>query len=193
MKFGLREIIFIVLLTALPLGAWWLIFRPHNAAEAQMLKQITAKQDRLRELNHTTGTIGDLKREIEDLQKAVAFFQSKLPSEKEIDKVLQEVWNLAEANQLTTKSIRTADKPGDTFASPSGPHAEQMIQMTLEGDFRGFYGFLLALENQPRIMRIRKMKMVTPDKASPGYVQVTFEMSIFFERADKDSLCLATK
>ena len=30
MKFGLREIVFVVLLMAIPVGAYWFVFRPQN-------------------------------------------------------------------------------------------------------------------------------------------------------------------
>jgi len=183
MKFGLREIVFIVLLMGIPVGAWWFIFRPHNQREAEMLKETEAKQAKLRALNQTTGAIGDLKKEIDSLEKAVSFFQSKLPPEKEIDKVLKEVWQLAESNRLITKSIRTLQRTTEeTAQAASSPHAEQPIAMQLDGDFVGLYGFLLALENQPRIMRINNMKLKKADKGSEGQMQATLEMSVFFER-----------
>jgi hypothetical protein len=55
--------------------------------------------------------------------------------------------------------------------------------MKLEGDFKGFYSFLLSLENQPRIMRILKMTVRQPRDAPPGRIQAEFIMSIFFERS----------
>jgi Tfp pilus assembly protein PilO len=188
MKVGLRELVFILLLMAIPVAAWWFVFRPQNLRNTETMKQIEAKQAKLRELNQATATIGNLKKEISDLENAIEFFRSKLPNEKEIDKVLQEVWRLAEMNQLTTKSIRTVDRPGaqGTFAAADGPHAEQPIAMKLEGDYMGFYSFLLALENQPRIMRIRKMTLKKMDKGPEGSMQAEFVMSVFFERGGKD-------
>ena len=183
MNLGLREGIFVVLLMAIPAGAWWFDFRPNNTRNAERLEQIKAKRAKLMDLNHATATIGDLKREISSLQKAILFLESRLPDEKEIDKVLREIWRLAEANRLKTNSIRTlvwrADK---SFTAKSAPQAEVPIEVRLEGDFRGFYTFLQAVENQPRIMRIRKMTLEKANKAPSGHVQATFEMSIFFER-----------
>lgn len=182
MKLGLREYVFIGLLVAIPLGAWWLVFRPHNLRETEMRKQLEAKQTKLQALNRATGTIGNLQREIDLLRKGINFFQSKLPSEKEIDKVLQEVWRLAEANRLTTKSIRTQKRAGRSRYTGDGHNAhEQPIEMRLEGNFLGFYTFLQALENQPRIMRIHKMELETKGEAPQGHVQATFVVSVFFE------------
>jgi Tfp pilus assembly protein PilO len=190
MKLGPREIIFLVLLMAIPLAAWQFVFQPQNERNAQLTRQIECRQERLRELNQAVARIGDLRKEIESLEQAVKFFQSKLPNEKEIDKVLKEVWRLAESNQLTAKSIRTLGPGADKapIATPAGP-AEQPIAMQLEGDFRGFYGFLQSLENQPRIMRIKKMVLEKLKKGPEGHIEAKFDMSIFFERSAKEEPC----
>ncbi|MFA6133124.1 MAG: type 4a pilus biogenesis protein PilO [Phycisphaerae bacterium] len=191
MKIGLREAVFFLLLMGIPVASWALVFHPQNLRNAEMLQQIEARQDRLRELNQATATIGDLKKEIAALEEAVQFFQSKLPNAKEMDKVLREVWQLAEQNQLTTKSIRTLP-PSDKSMSAEMGLREQPIAMQLDGDFRGFYTFLQALENQPRIMRISRMTLekakAAPNGASEGQVQARFDMTIFFEKS-KEEVC----
>ena len=153
-----------------------------------MLADIKAKQEKLTALHSTTRFIGNLKDEIASLEKAVSFFQSKLPDEKESDKVLKELWLLAETNQLTTKSIRTLQIVGTTgLTTPQDPHCEQAIAMELEGDFRGLYSFLLAMENQPRIMRLRQMELKKLDDGPEGAIRAECEMSIFFEKSQADA------
>jgi len=189
MKFGLREIVFLVLLMLIPVGAWWFVFRPQNALNAKMRSQIESRQAKLRELNKSMTTIKDLEKQIGELTKAIDFFQSKLPNQKEIDKILQDIWNLAKSNDLHTESIRAlvcSDKTG--FVDEGAPQGEQPIAVHLTGGFRGFYAFLLALENQPRIMRIRKMTVETKDNAPKGQIEAEFEMSIFFEQGSEDKL-----
>lgn len=188
MKFGLRETIFIVLLMLIPVGAWWFVFRPQNARNAEMHRQIETRQAKLRKINKTAATIGDLEKQIESLSEAIGYFKSKLPDEKEIDKILQEIWILAESNDLQAKSVRTRLRKSKQsgFLAEDSEQAEQPIVVQLVGDFRGFYAFLLALESQPRIMRIRTMNLEKKDKCPPGYVSAEFEMSIFFERKRKE-------
>ena len=189
MRFGAREIVFVALLVAIPVAAWWFAFRPNSRRNAEMLGQINARQGKLRQLNQATATMGDLQVEIDSLQEAMKFFRSKLPNEKEIDKVLHEMWDLAERNRLTTKSIRTLKTSGgSTIADPAGPYAEQPMSIEMEGPFPGFYGFLLALERQPRIMRIREMKMEKLARAEDGLIRATCQVSVFFERAGKERL-----
>jgi Tfp pilus assembly protein PilO len=183
MKFGVREIVFTVLLLLIPVGAWRFVLRPSSQRNSEMLAQIALKQGKLRELNQATGTIGDLKGEIASLEKAVGYFQSKLPGEKEIDKVLNEVSLLAEANHLTTKKIGTLGRTSEkSLLSLSASQSEQPIEMHLEGDFTGFYVFLQALENQPRIMRITQMMLKKLDTGPEGAMKAEMSMSIFFEK-----------
>jgi Tfp pilus assembly protein PilO len=178
----LREVLLVVILLAIPISAWWFVFRPYNVHNAQIREVIKAKREKLKALDRATSTIGSLKKEIATLAKAVAFFESKLPSKKEIDKVLQEVWRLAEANKLVTKSIRTLDQKKSGFTTAASSHCEQPIAVKLEGNFKGLYVFLQALESQPRIMRIRHMKLTKPDGAPQGHVNAEFTMSVFFEK-----------
>ena len=182
MKFGLREIVFVALLVIVPVASWSLVFRPMNAEAADIREQIEAKQARLRELDRATATIGDLKSRIEKLEEAMVFFRSKLPNEKEIDKVLEEVWQLAERNRLATKSIRTLKRTQAQQLGPTGRScSEQPIGVLLEGNFLGFYSFLQALENQPRIMRIQKMDLTKAARGPQGDMRAEFTMTIFFE------------
>ena len=187
MKFGLREIIFIVVLMVIPVGAWWFVFRPQNMQNAEMRRQIEVRQAKLRQLNQVLGTIGDLEQQIATLGEAIEYFESKLPPEKEIDKILREIWLLAESNNLQANSIRTLVRKGPGgFTAEGGAQSEQPIQVQLEGDFMGFYAFLLALENQPRIMRIGRMSLRAGDKVPRGRIGADFELSIFFEKAAKE-------
>jgi Tfp pilus assembly protein PilO len=170
---------------ALVLGAWYFLFHPRDIEDRRMRLQIEAKQKQLQKLNRATATIGCLKDEITDLEKAIGFFQSKLPNEKEIDKVLEEVWRLAETNNLATKGIYTAKRSGAScFLPECAPQTEQPINMEFEGDFVGFYGFLLALENQPRIMRVRTMSLDPQSEGKKGGIKAKLEMSIFFENSE---------
>ena len=186
MRFGVREIIFLVLLGAIPLSAWWFAFRPAMSRDAEMMAQIEAQQERLRELNRATATIGDMEQEIESLNEAIGYFRAKLPTEKEMDQVIRELWRLAEGNDLTTKSIRPIRGSGAArLTDPSGPYAEQPISMTLEGPFKGLYGFLIALERQPRIMRVLDVTIQKGQRCPEGVVRTKCLMSVFFERSSE--------
>ncbi len=182
MKFGIREIVLLVLLMMIPVASWWLVFHPRDQRNIAMRLEIEARQEKLRQLNQAIGAAHDLQLQIDSLTEAIDYFKSRLPEEKEIDKILQDIWRLAKSNNLSTKSIRTLNRNNETNFVSGGGQSEQPIAVRLEGDFEGFYSFLLALEAQPRIMRISKMDLEASGDGPAGMVTARFEMSIFFEK-----------
>ena len=182
MKLPIRAALYAVLLLGTPLAAWWFVFRPANEHHNHLREQIQQKQQKLDTLNRLVGKVGDLQKEIDALQEAVSFFESKLPPEKEIHKVLQETWRLARTGNMVTTSIRPVPSGGPRGSLfGAGAHSEQPILMEVEGDFKGFYTFLQELERQPRIMRISEMKIERVGKMADGQIKAKFKMSVFFE------------
>ena len=186
MKPSPREIVFALVLLAIPMAAWQLEFAPRRRRQKELKQQIAAKQiklDKLFEKKQLSGAIGDLRSQIAEGKEAVAIFRSRLPDEKDIDQIVREVWRLAKANNLSPTSVRTVPpRKGRQFTNPDGPHGEQPLLIQLEGDFTGLYSFMLDMESQSRIMRVRQMTLKKPDKAPDGQVSATVEFSIFFER-----------
>ncbi|MCH8244120.1 MAG: hypothetical protein IH897_16140, partial [Planctomycetes bacterium] len=44
MRFGIRELIFLVVLLAVPVASWWYVFKPRNAEIQQAHREIEVKQ-----------------------------------------------------------------------------------------------------------------------------------------------------
>jgi type IV pilus assembly protein PilO len=174
MKFGIREIIFVIVMLGLLGSTNYFVFSKANKKKAALLDDIHSKQTALGNLQQATAGIDDLNRKCDELQKAITFFESKLPQEKEVDKILKEVWQMAEANQLTTKTIKTMR------SERGASYSEQPIQMNLAGDFNGFYSFLLQLEKLPRITRVTDMQLQKINDRD-GAMQAQMTLSIFFE------------
>ena len=174
MKLGLREFLFVALILGLLGCAWHFGFRRMAEKQAAKQAQVRQKEAVLENLRAATAAAGNVAKKTEELKQAVAFFEGKLPPEKEIDKVLREVWQTAEANRLRTEAFKTL-RPGR-----EANYSEQPIHMKLTGDFDGFYQFLLQLEKLPRITRVTKMDLSKID-ARDGEMQADVTMSIFFE------------
>jgi type IV pilus assembly protein PilO len=81
---------------------------------------------------------------------------------------------MAEANSLATKTVRTLKS--ERFAG----YSEQPIQMSLSGNFNGFYLFLQQLEKLPRITRVTNMTL-TKINDRDGEMQASMTLSIYFE------------
>ena len=173
MKLGIRELLFLCVLGGLLVCAYF-VFKKSDVKDTQLRAEIEEKNRRLSNLAQATAGIEDLSKKIEELGQAITFFESKLPQEKEVDKILKEVWQMAEANSLTTKTVKTMKS--ERYSS----YSEQPIQMSLSGDFKGFYSFMLQLEKLPRITRVMQMNLQKINDRN-GEMQAQMTLSIFFE------------
>jgi type IV pilus assembly protein PilO len=174
MRFGIRELIFVTLMIGLLASTWVFVFKKSSARREAKIGEIAQMDRALANLHQATAGIEDLNRKISELQKAIDFFASKLPQAKEMDKVLTEVSQMADANSLQSKTIKSLKtERGQSYS-------EQSIQMNLSGDFNGFYSFLLQLEKLPRITRVTNMNLQKINDRD-GEMQAQMTMSIFFE------------
>jgi type IV pilus assembly protein PilO len=174
LKLGLRELIFLVVMLGLLGGSWWFVFRRADQRRAELRTEIARKEADLENLRKTTAGIEDLGRKVDDLQKAITFFESKLPQQKEMDVVLKEVWRLAQANQMECKTIRTLK------SEKQQGYSEQPFELTMSGDFPGFYSFLLQLEKLPRITRLQQMNLQKITEGADGRMTAKITLTVFF-------------
>ena len=178
MKLGFRELLFVCVIVGLLACTYQFIFKPSAARRAELSTEIERKETALANLRQATAGVDDLNKMISDLEQAIKFFDSKLPQEREVDKVLKEVWQLAEANTLQTKTIKTMK------AEPNASYNELPIQLSLSGNFYGYYAFLQQLEKLPRITRVTTMNL-TKINDRDGDMQAQMTLSIFFEPENK--------
>ena len=176
MKTGARELIFLAVMIGLLASSYFFVFNKANQKRLALQREILTKQSALANLEQATIGIDDLNNKIDEVQKAIRVFEGKLPAEKDVEVILQEVWRMAEANALQQRMVKPL--PIEKFAS----YCEQPIQMTFSGDFNGFYSFLLQLEKLPRITRVTQMKLEKINDHD-GQMQAQMTLSIFFDPA----------
>ena len=174
MKLGIREIIFVGVMLGLLACAYCFVFKKTSEKRGALVADIEQKQKVLNNLSQATAGIDDLNRKTEELEKAITFFQSKLPQEREVDQILQDVWQMASANSLESKTVKMQK------TEKTANYSEQPIQMSLSGDFNGFYAFLLQLEKLARITRVTQMNLQKIDEHD-GQMQAQMTLSIYFE------------
>lgn len=174
MKIMLRIGVCVVLLALSAAGIWYLFLGKTLKHDAELIAETEKRQRALADLERSTTGIEDINRKIKDLQEAIVFFESKLPQEKEVETVLEQVWKTAEANSLKAQTIRS----GKTERTAN--YSVQSIDMNLSGDFNGFYLFMQQLEKMPRLTRVSDM---TLSKISDheGQMQAKLTLSIYFE------------
>ena len=174
MTSGLRKAVFFVLVLGVAIIGYQFMIRPTNKQLAEVRVRVQMKLAKLSEFEDATKATEGLSKQLEQLQEAIEFFESKLPPKSEIDKVLHDVTVIAQKHGLKPKTIRTLKEKDN-----SG-YIEQPLEMELEGDFDSFYSFLLELEKLPRIMKIRKLELKKHTK-NEGQIAADFTVSIFFQ------------
>lgn len=180
-----RKTLFFVLLLFLTYIAYQYIVKPVSSdiTEQRQLAQLRLEKltqlSQLAESKNAVFAAKYLNKQIEQLQKAITFFESKLPPKSKIHEVLEQVVVIAQKQGLKPKTIRTLKKKNNDRG-----YIEQPLKMGLEGDFNSFYSFLLELEKLPRIVKIRELNLTrlgqTSDKQSEK-ISADFIVSIFFQ------------
>jgi len=174
---NLRKVVFLVLLVSVAVVGYQYMIKPANAHLAEIDSRVAAKEAQLAKFKEASAAVEGLSKQLEELQQAMGFFESKLPPTSQIHEVLQQVTVIAQKEGLKPKTIRTLNKKDN-----SG-YIEQPLKMELEGNFSAFYSFLLELEKLPRIMKIRELQLGRA-KDGDGQIAADFTVSIFFQNVN---------
>lgn len=175
-----KAVFFVILLCVTAIGYQYMI-KKANRELAKAKVQLQAILGKLAEFEKASAAAEGLAKQMEQLEESIIFFESKLPPTSEIHKVLEQVTVIAQDQGLKPKTIRTLAKKNN-----SG-YVEQPITMGLEGNFNAFYSFLLELEKQPRIMKIRELKLAKHLK-DEGQIKADFVVSIFFQNKKTEQI-----
>jgi type IV pilus assembly protein PilO len=179
---GLRDLAFVAVLMAVPIASYFFVFAPRNDEIAKARAEISAKNVRLENLRRLTSRIGDLGREIVEREEELERLNQKLPDREGVDRILEQVTQLAQKSNLAVRSAK-----GEKVV-PAGMAMELPLKTTIEGNFDGYYQFLLDVEALPRITRVHQMKitklgMGPRDDANAmvgGSMRAEFTLSIYF-------------
>ena len=174
MTSGFRKAVFFILLLGIAIVGYLYMIKPANKLLAESKVRVEAKLDNLAKFEKAAAAAEDLAKQLEQLQEAIEFFESKLPPTSKIHEVLEQVTMIAQKQGLKPKTIRTLK-----IKDNSG-YVEQPLKMSLEGNFGSFYSFLLELEKLPRIIKIRELKL-DKQAGSEGWVIADMVVSIFFQ------------
>lgn len=177
MNSTLRKIIFFVLTVGMTYASYFYMIKPANSDLVVQKEKMDIKNAKLKKLANAPSVLEDLNKQLARLEESVKILESKLPGEKEIHTVLENVTIIAQKHGLNPKTIRTLKQ---NFRNG---YIEQPIKMELHGDFTSYYSFLLALEKLDRITRIREM-VLKKNQKKDGFTEASFVVSIFFRNSN---------
>jgi len=173
MKLGLRELLFLLVILGVLGVTYFFVFSKANARMNALEQDTLAKQRALADLQNDTSGIRDLKVKIAELESAIDYFNNKLPPQRDVDTILQQVTQISQQAGLTTRTVRP-----DRSVTNSN-FSEEPITLNLSGSFEGFYQFLLNLEKLPRLTRLTQMRLTKLEKL-PGQMTADLTLSIYF-------------
>ena len=104
---NLRKIVFFVLLAGVAAAGYQYMIKPANASLAEAKSRVDAKLAQLAKFQKATAAAEDMTKQLEQLQEAIEFFESKLPPKSQIHEVLEQVTVIAQKQGLKPKTIRT--------------------------------------------------------------------------------------
>lgn len=175
MTFSIRQFFFFAVLLAVPVTAYLLVFKPQNEEMAKARQQIAHKTAMLEKLREATSRTEDLQRANEEIRASIEAIEARLPTRKEMDAVLRQVATLAEQNKLRIPEFKKSDK-----SAMAGLALEQPLEIQIEGNFDGFYQFLLELEQLPRITRMTDLNLKRAEEKD-GDMESEFTLSVYYQ------------
>ena len=185
MNLGTREMVFLLVLAAIPVAAWFFVFEPRNQDIEQSRREIAQMESTLVRLDQLTEEVGDVRTAIDEAELRLADFRRNIPDANEVDDMLAEIHRIGERNALGISSIRALNR------SETQGYAEIPLSLEIDGSFRGIYRFLLDLERLPRITRVRDLKLernlvesrgrTGDDDTPPGQIDASMTVVIYCE------------
>ena len=176
MNNNIRKAVFFILLIGLVYISYVLMIRPANTNLSRQKEKVSQNMTKLRQLETAPAAIEDLRKQLTELEDGISLLESRLPPKSEIHTVLKNVTEIALQEGLTPKTVRTL-KP-----KYNNGYIEQPLKLELEGDFKSYYSFLLALEKLDRITNIPEL-VIEKDSNFDGSMQATFVVNIFFQNS----------
>ena len=178
MRLGVREVVLLVLLLALPLSSYWLVFAPQNRGIENAEKELSEKRAMLDKLSAATQHNESIEAANDQIAGAIHEIESRLPTDKEISAVVRRVSDLAIRSGLSQPGINTGDPEP---ARDGSGYMQQPLDLELSGDFHGFYRFMLELEKMPRITRVPSFQLERSRK-DDGQMNAEMTLTIYFEK-----------
>ena len=177
MHVGSRELLLLVMVGAIPAGAWFGVFKPQNERIRSDSATLEHMEGLLESLRAETARVPDLEAENAQIAERIESIEARLPSRRQTDEVVRQVSVLAVQSGLAPPTLKVER------SMTASDYREQPLRLSTEGSWEGYHGFLERLERLPRVTRVTDFEA----KQSPTGqdVDVEFTLSIYFRQDDE--------
>jgi Tfp pilus assembly protein PilO len=189
MRLKARELIFVAMLFAIPVGMWKMVFTPRQVSEQAKMAEISEKESTMQQLAITaSAAMKSTEEETAMLEEAVSKMRDRLPEKNDLDAVLRGLSLQAKANGLritSSQGISSKTAPVKLKLGQKPPPAKRFLQshrsMNVEGPFLGFYSFLQSLERSSTIIRVVELRFSKENRNTiDGVVKVSMKLVLYY-------------
>ena len=86
-----RQVLYVCVLLAVPLSAWYFVFIPRNADIDRTTRAIAEREDQLQLISTAISQMGDVRQAVLDGEAAIERVEAKLPSRQDVESILEQV------------------------------------------------------------------------------------------------------
>lgn len=133
----------------------WQVHIPKKTQIAQLEKDISGLQAKIRENDEKIKKLDELKAEVKSLQDRLKMLTEQLPPGAEVSGLLRQIQNLVSRSGLTLKLWR----PENRRTHPSGLYIEIPITMELSGGYHNVAMFFDRVGKLTRIVNMLNVRM----------------------------------
>lgn len=163
--------IFIVLLAILAYLFYSYVYEPRAARIKELDQQISSLQTRLAEGRRIAARLDILKKEYQELTERMEFIEVLLPKEKDIPDFLVLLQDTMDEYNIDFTNF----SPQNLVQEQDAIYARLPISMTYNANYFETIRFLDRLENFPRIVDVRDLKL-NPSSEDAEDVNITMTM-----------------
>jgi len=167
----LSIVIFVVFLLIFAYLFYTFVYEPRNTRIQQLDTQISSLQAKIAEGRRVAARLDDLKREYRELTERLKFVEVLLPTEKEIPEFLVLLQDTMDEFNIDFTNF----SPQNLAQEREAIYARLPINMTYTADYFETINFLDRLENFPRIVDVKDLK-INPSGDDQKNINVTMTM-----------------
>ncbi|MCD4823563.1 MAG: type 4a pilus biogenesis protein PilO [Phycisphaerae bacterium] len=178
MKFGLRELVFVAMLLAVPVGLYMYVLKPRKLDKEKMVAETRDKSKQLQKMKLVRSQADQkIREDIKFLEKALETIRIRQPVAEDTVTTRSALREIALKKNLTISTLKP--RPISTSEPKEKQYNARGMTIGASGTYHDIYAFLLAVENDPRrVIRINRVTIESDARDKKGLVGAIFSMAV---------------
>lgn len=174
MRFGTRELLFLLVMIGLLFSAWYFVFKNADERIAALNRDTLSKREEINRVTAASSRIKNMSQKIQQLQEQITLVEAKLPRGRETKEIIRKI-----DTEANSRKALKVDSMRELKPAKAANYFELPVKLEMKGDFKEFYDFLLKMERMARIMRVNQMRLSRINEKD-GSMEADFTLSIYY-------------